>query len=207
MAKRARIPKRKLTNAQRREKYTKQARDRREKATNKTYNSNKICFNCRRKGHAVTDCPNAKSGDGEAPVGGGNICYKCGSNEHSLKMCRKLTAAEKQGMSNGGRVNYIEMDLPFATCFICKKKGHLSSQCGQNENGLYVKGGCCKKCQGVNHLYQNCPELRKKKEEVNDEGSAGDVEEFLEEDENNVDEVANADEQKPAKKKKKVVNF
>jgi len=204
MAKRASLPKRKLTNAQRREKYTKQARDRREKANNKKFNSSKICFNCRKKGHAVHDCPNAKAADGEATTGGGNICYKCGSNEHSLKICKKLTAVEKKVMSNGGRINYIEMDLPFATCFICKKTGHLSSQCEQNENGLYVKGGCCKKCNSKNHLFQNCPELKKKKEVVSDEESAGDVQEFLEEE---ATEVDNADDQKPAKKKKKVVNF
>ena len=209
MAKRAKKPTRKLTKLQRREKYTQQARDRRERATGKKYNANTICFNCRRKGHAVADCPKAKLTEADTQSSGGNICYKCGSNEHSLKICKKLTAEENQTMSKGGRVNYTEMDLPFATCFICKKTGHLSSQCEQNENGLYVKGGCCKSCGSKKHLFQYCPDRKKKKEKESDEESAGDVQEFLEEDpEINNDETAGANNEKQAtKKKKKVVNF
>jgi|EP00979_Chaetoceros_neogracilis_P012882 zinc finger CCHC domain-containing protein 9 len=207
MAKRARKPARKLTKLQRREKYTQQARDRREKATGKKYNANTICFNCRRKGHAVADCPKAKSIDGETKSIGGNICYKCGSYEHSLKNCGKLTTEEKKTTSKGGRVNYTEMDLPFATCFICKKTGHLSSQCEQNENGLYVKGGCCKKCGSKKHLFQYCPERQKKKDEASDEDSAGDVQEFLEEDPEKNNDEAGANEEVVTKKKKKIVNF
>ena len=37
----------------------------------------------------------------------------------------------------------------YATCFICGEQGHLSSQCSQNEKGLYPKGGCCHRYDGV----------------------------------------------------------
>jgi hypothetical protein len=208
MAKRARKPVRKLTKLQRREKYTQQARDRRQKTSHKKYNQHTICFNCRRKGHAVADCPNAASGtDGTK---GGNICYKCGSDEHSLKLCPKLTPGEKKMSKEPRGMDYHQMVLPFATCFVCKETGHLSSQCKQNENGVYVKGGCCKGCGSKTHLSFNCPELKKKKaseEDNDDEQSAGDVEEFLEEDVSNKEKLKQ-DEDKPKQvKKKKVVNF
>jgi len=41
--------------------------------TGKKYNANTICFNCRRKGHAVADCPKAKSVDGDTKSIGGNM--------------------------------------------------------------------------------------------------------------------------------------
>lgn len=210
MAKRAKQPKRKLTKQQRREKYTQQARDRRQKATRKSYNTNTICFNCRRRGHAVSDCPNAISGS-EGALTRNNICYKCGSDEHSLKLCPKLTPDEKK-MSKQGRMDYHKMVLPFATCFICKKTGHLSSQCEQNENGVYVKGGSCKECGSKTHLYANCPILKKNKTICNevvadDDNSAGDVEEFLEEENSNVKESNTNEEELKQPKKKKVVNF
>jgi Arginine methyltransferase-interacting protein, contains RING Zn-finger len=168
--------KQKLTKAERKEKYTKQARDRREKATFRKNNASKICFNCRQKGHTVADCPQSKN-DGEkkkSPV----VCYKCGLSDHALKDCKHLSKEEKDLMKKGGRINYTAMELPFAECFICKEIGHLSSQCEKNENGLYVKGGCCKQCGSKKHLYKFCPELEKK-ENIEKE-SVGDVEEFLE---------------------------
>ena len=220
MAKKAKIPKRKLTKAERREKYTQQARDRRQKATNKKYNANKICFNCRRKGHTVAECPNVLSYQSNGNNQQGfkkynTICYKCGSNEHSLKNCPKLSPEEKQ-MSKQGRMDYHRMVLPFATCFICKEKGHLSSQCKQNENGVYVKGGCCKRCGSKTHLFVNCPIVKKENEKVeDDEKSAGDVEEFLEEDDAAIARGEGVDqnngdggkEKSKMKKKRKVVNF
>lgn len=30
--------------------------------------------------------------------------------------------------------------FPYATCFICKKTGHLSKQCSDNPRGLYPDG-------------------------------------------------------------------
>jgi hypothetical protein len=38
-----------------------------------------------------------------------------------------------------------------------------------------VKGGCCKKCGSKKHPFQYYPERQKKKDEVSDEDSAGDV--------------------------------
>ncbi|KAI9025153.1 hypothetical protein CLU79DRAFT_744314, partial [Phycomyces nitens] len=41
-----------------------------------------VCFGCRKTGHSVNNCPEAKqSGQG--------ICYNCGTTEHSLKNCKK----------------------------------------------------------------------------------------------------------------------
>jgi len=112
------------------------------------------------------------------------------------------------------------MVLPFAKCFVCKEMGHLSSQCSSNENGVYIKGGCCKQCGSKVHLIAFCPELLKQKaadkeKEENgnddDEQSAGDVQEFLEDDDSNRDDEVDDTEEEKAKlikkKKKKVVNF
>ena len=71
-------------------------------------------------------------------------------------------------------------------------------------------GYTCKGCGSKTHLSFNCPELKKKKaseEDNDDEQSAGDVEEFLEEDVSNKEELKQ-DEDKPKQfKRKKVVNF
>ncbi|RWR99761.1 hypothetical protein B4U79_02820, partial [Dinothrombium tinctorium] len=48
--------------------------------------------------------------------------------------------------------------LDFARCFICRKTGHLSRDCPQNEKGVYPKGGCCKKCGSKAHLVKDCPQ-------------------------------------------------
>ena len=37
----------------------------------------------------------------------------------------------------------------FASCFVCGEKGHISRECPQNAKGIYIKGGCCKLCQGA----------------------------------------------------------
>mmetsp|Transcript_9366 Transcript_9366/g.17625 ORF Transcript_9366/g.17625 Transcript_9366/m.17625 type:complete len:205 (+) Transcript_9366:347-961(+) len=204
MAKCKKVAKQKLTKAERKEKYTKQARDRREKSTNRKHNASKICFNCRQKGHTVADCPQSKI-DGEKK---NLVCYKCGLSDHALKDCKRLTKEEKDLMTKGGRINYTAMELPFATCFICKETGHLSSQCDKNENGLYVKGGCCKHCGSKKHLYKFCPELEEDKEKIHDEDSVGDVEEFLE-DENSTshDTLRIGATDTTTKKRKKVINF
>ncbi|RIA90579.1 hypothetical protein C1645_150537 [Glomus cerebriforme] len=41
-----------------------------------------ICFGCRKNGHSVKDCPDAK----EQGIG---MCYNCGSTEHNAKDCKK----------------------------------------------------------------------------------------------------------------------
>jgi hypothetical protein len=204
MAQRKKATKQKLTKAERKEKYTKQARDRREKSTNRKHNSSKICFNCRQKGHAVVDCPQSKGEGGEKK---NVVCYKCGLSDHALKDCKNLTKQEKELMNKGGRINYTAMELPFAKCFICKQIGHLSSQCNMNENGLYVKGGCCKQCGSKKHLYKFCPELEKKKEEI-EEDSVGDVEEFLEDEQSSGQKSPILHSTNAAtRKRKKVINF
>lgn len=211
------FPKRKITKEERRAKYTQKAKARRTKKNH----SDKVCFNCRRKGHTAAECPNVnKDADGSMTTATklrSQMCYKCGSYEHSLKQCPKLTPSERK-VGNSGRLDYFNIVLPFATCFICTKKGHLSSQCEQNENGLYVKGGSCKICGSKTHLVADCPVALKKKEEGDDvegdESSTGDVAEFLEEDEgtssapNTAPHAFEMDKiVKKAKRKKKVVNF
>jgi hypothetical protein len=200
----------KMTKEERRAKYTKQARDRRDKASKTKAGWNKICFHCRRKGHMAADCrvnPENSLDSNRTTQRNSQICYKCGSDEHGLKKCPKLTADEKKD-AKAGRMDYNKMDLPFAICFICKEKGHLSSQCEQNENGVYVKGrGCCKECGSKYHLHLNCPDKKKKDEEQDkDNDSAGDVEEYLEEEQ--ADKSVQLNSSNAAKsKKKKVINF
>ena len=269
----------KMTKDERRAKYTNLAKERRQRQFNQKKHSNTICYNCRKKGHAVSECPLNGNGNGNGndngngngdtagtctiissgattstSAGYNNICYKCGQNDHSLKACPKLTREEKQSArKNGGKLNYHTMKLPFATCFICKQKGHLSSQCDKNKHGIYVNdrggGGGCKFCGKFDHLFAYCPTKNSEKNsnhnsennnsnsysnnyDVDDEGSAGNVDEYLEEeiessnsgggivdnhiinhiDDNNNDNANNVT-RKPSssssstKKKKKVVQF
>ncbi len=44
----------------------------------------------------------------------------------------------------------------YATCFNCKKQGHLASQCPLGARSIYPRGGCCHRCGAVNHLAKNC---------------------------------------------------
>ncbi|KNC79231.1 hypothetical protein SARC_08366 [Sphaeroforma arctica JP610] len=101
----------------------------------------KPCYNCRGMGHASAKCP-------EKVEGGQVLCYRCGSNEHNIHACKKK-------MQQG------EAEFPFAVCYICKQKGHLTRACPDNPKGLYPNGGGCKTCQSVEHLSQNCPEKNK----------------------------------------------
>eukprot|EP00842_Homolaphlyctis_polyrhiza_P001080 jgi/Hompol1/1973/HPOL_005033-RA len=78
---------------------------------------------------------------------GAGICYRCGSTEHPLSKCPVKHSSENP--------------LPFASCFVCKASGHLSSQCPKNERGVYPRGGCCKHCGSVRHLAKDCTESRK----------------------------------------------
>ncbi|XP_057674728.1 zinc finger CCHC domain-containing protein 9 isoform X2 [Corythoichthys intestinalis] len=46
--------------------------------------SQMLCFNCRKPGHGLADCPEAER---ERETGAG-ICYRCGSAEHDIQRCR-----------------------------------------------------------------------------------------------------------------------
>jgi zinc finger CCHC domain-containing protein 9 len=101
------------------------------------------CLGCRGKGHVIKDCKKSKSNT----IG---MCFNCGSTEHTLHSCK-----EKKDKSG---------KLPFAECFVCGQKGHLSGQCSQNEHGIYPKGGCCKICSSKFHLASQCPDLGSSKD-------------------------------------------
>lgn len=103
-----------------------------------------VCFGCRSKGHSLKSCPKGPPGLQEEEVEGELLCcYACGSLEHSLAACPSKKTLAK-------------MDLPFAKCFVCKAKGHLSGQCPANDKGLYPKGGGCKFCGSVRHMASEC---------------------------------------------------
>lgn len=200
----------KMTKEERRVKYTNIAREKRQKQFQKKKHSNTVCFQCRKKGHSVSECPNNNTATSEqgsdgntqsnsvvskkaSSTSGNSICYRCGSNDHSLKACPKLTKEEKQ---QKGKLNYHKMDLPFATCFICHQQGHLSSQCQLNDHGIYVNSSNgdnsvrgCKICGKNDHLSIHCPETSKRKndddDDDDDDRSAGNVDEFLEKDDHN----------------------
>lgn len=101
-------------------------------------NAGKVCFNCRQEGHRAQSCPENKTEGGKSQK---QICYRCGKSDHSLKQCR----------SNPSK------GLQFAQCFVCKEKGHITSNCPTNGNGVYPDGGSCKICRSVEHLAKNCP--------------------------------------------------
>lgn len=102
----------------------------------------RVCFNCRRSGHPLSECPSLNQGEGTG------ICFKCGSTEHTHFECRVVKKQEYK----------------FAQCFICKEQGHISNQCPDNPRGLYPKGGACKLCGDVTHLKRFCPTLPKETE-------------------------------------------
>ena len=152
-------------------------------------NSDKMCFNCRKPGHKVADCPESKNDT----VRSTNVCFKCGASDHRIHECK---------------VKVPQGKLPFALCFICKETGHISRDCSLNEKGVYPNGGCCNECGSVKHLGYNCPERKNKRKKEEDEKLTSlklmTSTTNLEEDET-YDEPT--DIPKPAKKVKKVVKF
>ncbi|KAJ1527202.1 hypothetical protein ONE63_008733 [Megalurothrips usitatus] len=150
----------------------------------------KVCFNCRQAGHLLSECPAVDSSSGFKNVDtiAVNMCYKCGSTEHTHFECK----VKKNNQYS------------FATCFICKEQGHISSQCPDNPRGLYPQGGSCKVCGEVTHLKKDCPQLTKEKMDntltLDTFSSVSNVESLGE-------EMEAPKIQKPAAKRKKIVKF
>ncbi|CAH2093116.1 unnamed protein product [Euphydryas editha] len=107
-----------------------------------------VCYNCRKGGHNLSDCPDLKSNIPNVDSAEG-VCFKCGSTEHRQFECKVQN----------------DKEFRFATCFICKESGHIARQCPDNPKGLYPNGGCCKLCGDVTHLRKDCPTVKDKKEE------------------------------------------
>nr|XP_013189832.1 unnamed protein product [Amyelois transitella] len=142
-----------------------------------------VCYNCRKGGHNLSDCPDLKSKIPGVEAGEG-ICFKCGSTEHRQFECKVQR----------------DKEFRFATCFICKEPGHIARQCPDNPKGLYPNGGCCKLCGDVTHLRKDCHTVTDKKEEKNIKlstlDSTDDVEGIVQQPTNVTNE--------PAKKVKKI---
>lgn len=105
-----------------------------------------VCFNCRKPGHLLVDCPETALSSNETKSMKGpksnSHCFKCGDANHTSKECvSKLKGADA---------------YQFATCFICKQVGHLAKSCPDNPKGMYPKGGGCKFCGSVEHLKSDC---------------------------------------------------
>ncbi|KAL8275703.1 hypothetical protein Esti_000266 [Eimeria stiedai] len=120
--------------------------------------SKKICLRCRKRGHVLQECrQGAPQEAGETPAVSG-ICFNCGSSSHTLKACKKPRAADGS--------------LPFALCFICNGKGHISSQCPKSTTGKYPKGGCCRTCGSIYHLQVECPTFKAQREKLQQQRQA-----------------------------------
>lgn len=63
-----------------------------------------VCYNCRKGGHNLSDCPDLKSKIPGVDSAEG-VCFKCGSTEHRQFECKVQR----------------DKEFRFATCFICKE--------------------------------------------------------------------------------------
>ena len=195
----------KMTKAERKEKYTRLARERSVQKALRRKGQTLTCFHCRQRGHVAEHCPeamessntnkNRSNNSNKAP----KCCYKCGSTEHGLGACPQRNEGP---------------DLPFATCFVCGKQGHLASKCEANEKGIYVRGGSCKVCGSKQHLSKFCPTKHRKADtrEVSDVDDDPQNSDLLggQGDEQRLQNTGNEDEvtdEPAAKPKRRVVKF
>ncbi|KAG6451400.1 hypothetical protein O3G_MSEX007119 [Manduca sexta] len=109
-----------------------------------------VCYNCRKGGHNLSDCPELKTKIPGVDGANDGVCFKCGSTEHRQFECKVQR----------------DKEFRFATCFICKDQGHIARQCPDNPKGLYPNGGGCKLCGDVTHLKKDCPTTKDQKEET-----------------------------------------
>lgn len=155
--KKGRKVKPKITKEERRAKYTALARARRDKHMNKQRDKNLICYKCRKKGHSAENCVEVENNDNnnnhnktqmkQKQKGQGSICYKCGSTEHRIQICPKIKKYLKTGQT---KVDFSKVgELPFASCYVCQKMGHLASSCPESRNGVFPMGGSCRECGSV----------------------------------------------------------
>ena len=120
----------------------------RRRAENELARSKKmVCYNCRKPGHFISDCPQKEETDAKTLKTVGQ-CFKCGSFDHTSKECKSKL--------KGGDA------FKFAVCFICNESGHLAKSCPDNPKGLYPKGGSCRFCGSVEHLKSECPRKTEK---------------------------------------------
>lgn len=197
-------PRPKMSKEERRAKYTAIARNRRQSHVNKARDRHLVCYKCRTVGHSAENCPERGGGNSAS-----SLCFKCGSLDHRISACPQVKRFLK---GRNQRLDYTKLGaLPYASCFVCNEKGHLSSTCPINKNkGLYVNGGCCNTCGSKNHLAIDCPEKNKKGGERDNERENGGVDATIDKflDEEDVCKIAPMERKKQhSKRKGKVVNF
>lgn len=132
----------KISKDERRQKFLNVLVEQKEQEREKDAANFTTCLGCRKRGHFLKDCPKNGQVANDEPVV--DICFNCGETGHALRHC--------------GKPRRRDGNLPFASCFICKRKGHISKDCPENPNGLYPKGGCCHICLQKTHLVRDCPE-------------------------------------------------
>jgi len=167
-------PRQRLSYEERKDKFS--DLDEKLEERNKMSSQNVVCLGCRKRGHYLKDCPQAKTGsyDGSRSSGGGMAAGR--TAVHAPTPTLEAAAANSSGNGGAGgsicfncgspdhalRACHIPRDpkgvLKYASCFVCKQQGHLSRDCPNNLNGIYAKGGCCHICRQTDHLVRDCPQ-------------------------------------------------